>query len=66
MDSKSNKQKNLEKIIFSFHVEGLWRKKQDQNQESDPDPLVRGVDTHLDPYQNVTIRNTEIYKIRGM
>ncbi len=35
--SKINKQKNLEKVAFCWHIEGQWRKYQDL----DRDPLVR-------------------------
>ncbi len=34
--SKSNKQNNLEKIVFCLRLEGKGRKKQDQDPEPDP------------------------------
>ncbi len=40
------------KIVFCWHLEGQWRKKQDP----DPDPLVRGMDPRIRiriPLQNV-------------
>ncbi len=40
--SKSNTQKKLcKKLVFCWHLEGLWRKLQD------PDPLVRGMDPRI-------------------
>ncbi len=52
--SKSNKQKKcFKKIVFCWHLEGQWRKKQD------PDPLVRGMDPRIRIHSEMSwIRNT--------
>ncbi len=35
----------VKKLVFCWHLEGQWRKKQDPDQ--DPDPLVRGMDPRI-------------------
>ncbi len=56
--SKSNKQKFFFKLVFCWHLEGQWRKRQD------PDPLVRGMDPRIRiPTKRSWIRNTGLHII---
>ncbi len=50
----------MKKIIFSCNLEGHWRKYQGPDPESDPDPLVRGMDLRIRIRTKIAwIRNTD-------
>ncbi len=62
--SKSNTLKTYE-IIFGCQLEGHWRKEQDPDRESNPDPGVRGTDPRIRIRTKMSqIRNTLYHKKR--